>query len=57
MIETDPTIEANFHRVLEDHTAGDPMRLDVKWTNLSRRQIAARIGLPPISWSSRYGSP
>ena len=24
MIETDPAIEANFHKVLEDHTAGDP---------------------------------
>ncbi|QEH38617.1 Rhodopirellula transposase [Aquisphaera giovannonii] len=44
MIETDPAIEANFHKVLEDHTAGDPMRPEVKWTNLSRRQIAARIG-------------
>jgi hypothetical protein len=29
--------------VLEDHTAGDPMRLAVRWTNLSRRQIATRI--------------
>jgi Rhodopirellula transposase DDE domain len=29
--------------VLEDHTAGDPMRAEVKWTNLSRRQIARRI--------------
>jgi Rhodopirellula transposase DDE domain len=29
--------------VLEDHTAGDPMRLEVKWTNLSGRQIAQRI--------------
>jgi Rhodopirellula transposase DDE domain len=29
--------------VLEDHTAGDPMRTDVRWTNLSRRQIAARV--------------
>jgi hypothetical protein len=29
--------------VLEDHTAGDPMRVEVKWTNLSRRQIARRI--------------
>jgi hypothetical protein len=29
--------------VLEDHTAGDPMRLEVRWTNLSRRQIAARV--------------
>ena len=33
--------------MLEDHTAGDPMRAEVKWTNLSRRQIAAsaqRVG-------------
>jgi hypothetical protein len=37
------TLEENFFKVLEDHTAGDPMRLDVKWTNLSRRQIASRI--------------
>jgi Rhodopirellula transposase DDE domain len=29
--------------VLEDHTAGDPMRLDVRWTNLSRRPPAARV--------------
>jgi hypothetical protein len=35
--------------VLEDHTAGDPMRTDVRWTNLSRRRIAARateLGTP-----------
>lgn len=29
--------------MLEDHTAGDPMRAEGKWTNLSRRQIATRI--------------
>jgi hypothetical protein len=29
--------------VLEDHTAGDPMRTEVRWTNLSRRQIAGRV--------------
>jgi hypothetical protein len=29
--------------VLEDHTAGDPMRGDVKWTNLSRGEIAKRM--------------
>ena len=28
---------------MKDHTAGDPMRADVKWTNLSRRQIATRM--------------
>src|SRR5262245_26531209 len=43
LIATDPAIEANFLKVLEDHTAGDPMRADVRWTNLSRRQIAARV--------------
>ena len=43
MIEFDPTIDATFRKVLEDHTAGDPMRLEVKWTNLSRRQIAKRM--------------
>ena len=29
--------------VLRDHTAGDPMRQDVQWTNLSRRQISRRL--------------
>ena len=29
--------------MLEDHTAGDPMRPGVRWTNLSRRQIARRV--------------
>ena len=43
MIAIHPAIEANFLKVLEDHTAGDPMRADVKWTNLSRRQIAKKL--------------
>jgi hypothetical protein len=43
LIGLDPAIEANFLKVLEDHTAGDPMRLEIRWTNLSRRQIAARM--------------
>jgi hypothetical protein len=49
LITIAPALEANFHKVLEDHTAGDPMRADVKWTNLSRRQIAkklAELGTP-----------
>jgi len=36
-------LEENFLKVLQDHTAGDPMRAEVKWTNLSRRQIARRL--------------
>jgi len=39
----------NFHQVLDDHTAGDPMREDVRWTNLTQEQIAgglAEAGTP-----------
>ena len=43
MIEFDATLCENFLKVLQDHTAGDPMNAEVKWTNLSRRQIAARM--------------
>jgi hypothetical protein len=43
VIAIDSAIEANFWEVLKDHIAGDPMRPEVKWTNLSRRQIAKLI--------------
>ncbi len=29
--------------MLRDHTAGDPMRDDVKWTDLTRREISQRL--------------
>lgn len=41
--QTNPQMVENFLEVLRDHTAGDPMRAGVKWTNLSRRQIAAEL--------------
>jgi len=44
LINFDLALEATFHKVLADHTAGDPMRLEVKWTNLSRGQISRRLG-------------
>jgi len=43
LIDADPTLSENFQKVLQDHTAGDPMTTEVKWTNLSRRQIAQRM--------------
>jgi Rhodopirellula transposase DDE domain len=43
VIEVCPKVSENFFRVLRNHTAGDPMNPEVKWTNLSRRQIARRI--------------
>jgi hypothetical protein len=38
-----PHLEENFLRVLQDHTAGDPMRQDVRWTDLTQGQIAERL--------------
>ena len=36
------TLEENFHKLLAEFTAGDPMR-DVLWTNLSRGEISRRL--------------
>jgi hypothetical protein len=36
-------LEANFLEVLREHTAGDPMREAVKWTDLTRREISHRL--------------
>jgi hypothetical protein len=36
-------LEANFLEVLREHTAGDPMREGVKWTDLTRREISQRL--------------
>lgn len=41
--ETYPNIDEQFLTVLRDHTAGDPMREEVKWTNLSPCAIAGRL--------------
>jgi hypothetical protein len=38
-----PHLEENFLRAVKDYTAGDPMRSDVKWTNLTLDQIAERL--------------
>jgi hypothetical protein len=36
-------LEQNFLEVLRDHTAGDPMRQEIKWTNLTREEISRRL--------------
>lgn len=38
--ESYPDIDEQFLAVLRDHTAGDPMREDVRWTNLTQGEIA-----------------
>jgi len=43
LTETSPQLFENFLQSLRDHTAGDPMRADVKWTNISRRAISPQL--------------
>ncbi len=37
-----PKLEENFFEVLRQYTAGDPMREEVQWTNLTQKEIAER---------------
>ena len=41
--ETHPGIDEKFLDVLADHTAGDPMDDQIRWTNLSPQAIAERL--------------
>jgi len=41
--ESLPDLVPSFHAVLEDHTAGDPMRAEVIWTDLTPREISAAL--------------
>ena len=50
LIEVSAALEENFLKVLEDHTAVDPMRL-VKWTNLSRERAASPSGTQSVGTS------
>jgi hypothetical protein len=38
-----PQVEESFLRVVRDYTAGDPMRENVRWTNLRQKEIAVRL--------------
>ena len=41
--EHHPDIDDQFLKVLNDHTAGDPMNEQVKWTDLRPQEIAERL--------------
>lgn len=49
--ETIEGLEEAFLRVLSNHTAGSPMDEQVKWTNLSRHQIAELLKTEGITVS------
>ena len=42
-LESMPDLDEHFLRVVKEHTAGDPMTPDVRWTNLTRQEIADRL--------------
>lgn len=43
ILKTRPAIETAFQHVLEAHTAGSPTDEAVKWTNLTREEIATAL--------------
>jgi hypothetical protein len=43
ILETQPELDEHFVKVLQEHTAGDPMRADIKWTNLTPPQIVQHL--------------
>ena len=43
LIQSRPTLEANLRQLLQEFTAGDPMRVGVLWTNLSLRELQRRL--------------
>lgn len=42
-MDTCPPLVTNLRRLLEEFTAGDPMRVGVLWTNLSLRELSRRL--------------
>jgi Rhodopirellula transposase DDE domain len=43
LVEKVPELVAAFHAVLEDHTAGSPLRQEVIWTDLTPGEIQADL--------------
>ena len=43
LIDINPQVGRHFLDILREHTAGDPMRSEIKWTNLTRREISAHL--------------
>jgi len=43
VIEEQPEINETFLKVIEENTAGSPMNEKIKWTNLTRGQIADKL--------------
>jgi Rhodopirellula transposase DDE domain len=52
-IESLPHLHETFQEVLQPHTAGNPEREQLRWTNLSRQEIAERLQQRGFAVSTR----
>jgi len=50
-VENHPELIPCFHAVLEHHTAGDPMRQDVLWTDLTPKEIQEALAEKDLYFS------
>jgi len=52
ILATQPELEEQFVQVLQEHTAGDPMKADIKWTNLTPPQIVQHLQAEEVEASA-----
>lgn len=52
-LDTLEAIDEVFLKVIDDYIAGDPMNATIRWTNLSRPEIAARMQTEGVSISEK----
>jgi len=43
LLDKHPELNEQFKQVLQEHTAGDPMNAEIKWTNLTDAKIAEHL--------------
>jgi len=43
LLDTQPELDPQFVKVLQDYTAGDPMNANLRWTNLTPAQISEQL--------------
>lgn len=51
ILDTHPELNGQFVNVLQDYTAGDPMNIDIRWTNLTPLQIVKYLEQESIKTS------
>jgi hypothetical protein len=51
VLEVRPELDRQFEQVLEEHTAGDPMNGERRWTQLTPTQIAEQLQTPEATVS------